>query len=106
MQNLKLLQRRHKCSAAKYKTDFGQKMEGADIVMDKILFYIITYIPFFSLIAAVLCTIIAAILAHRHKAYKKLRTAAFIGYGIVLVYFLIFFILGMIGFGPGLRSCG
>ncbi len=47
-------------------------------------------------------SIAAAIFAHKHKPYKNFKAIACIGYAIPLVHILIFLIIGMIGFGPGL----
>lgn len=56
--------------------------------MEKI-YDIIIYIPFVSLIIAILCTIVAAVFVVKHMPFKKLMIIACIGYAIPVLYILL-----------------
>lgn len=66
-----------------------------------IIFTIITWIPIISLIGAVILACIGWYKKLHNKPTKRIFISALICIGIVGAYFLMFCIIGFIGFGPG-----
>ncbi|TZE81022.1 hypothetical protein [Calorimonas adulescens] len=65
------------------------------------LFNIFSWLPVFSIAAAAFLFIWGIALKHKGKQYRKLFVAGGIFLGLFLLWWILFIIIGLIGFGPG-----
>jgi len=71
-------------------------------IIEWVVFSIITLLPVVALISAITLLIIGFFLKYKGKPCKKFIIIGIICLAIPIVYCLIFFIIGIVGFGPGM----
>lgn len=71
-------------------------------IIERSTFITIVWIPVVALIYAIMLLILGFFLKYKGKTYKKLIIIGIICLAIPILYCLILFIIGMIGFGPGM----
>ena len=71
-------------------------------IIERAVFITITWIPVVAIISAIALLIVGFFSKYKGKPCKRLITIGIIFLAIPIVYCLIFFIIGMVGFGPGM----
>lgn len=69
--------------------------------MDTAIFLIITWIPVISLLGAIVFACLGWYKKFKNQPSKKFFVLRLIFLSIFIAYFVLFFIIGAIGFGPG-----
>ena len=72
--------------------------------MDIILFYVITWMPIIAFVAAILLLGLGLYNKFKKKRCKHFFILMFVMIAVLVTYVIILFIIGMVGFGPGMSE--